>query len=559
MKKYIICILATLAIGMGYLLSHSEILMLAEYTNPVAMSPETFSDLMQQPMGLLSWAGCWIVQLFHIPALGALTMSALWAAITALLIKCWQLDKYGAALAMLPSVALLWSIGCLGYWMHYSNLTGYYASHTLAVLVAAIMLCVSRKSLVAAILSPWLLYPAMGFWAVALGVAAAALLAKNSGIRALIPAASAILSPMAWHTLCYARYMPLAHAWTAGLPTLLINDVSGSQMLIPLYVCAICLAAVAFIRELRPRPWLQPSIAMAMLMLALGGSSHSSQFYQEIRMQKAAVEGNWGLILESGDNNAELTETMKVFYEMAMAQTQTLGSHGFIIHHSYADNPESRAIKVNAMQMAAPIIHYYYGRYNISTRWCVEVGVKYGFGTGLLRMLAMSALANGETAAAMKYREIIRRQMFFGNWEIPSPSHITADFHTGIQDRLETDHDCDEYLKYIATLPANIHTKTAAMQAMYYAMQDRNMGIFRAMAYNDSLMDRPLQRHYQEACLMMLDSIPQGLVEPHVEQSFSQFKEITQQLQATQNKDLIKPIHQKFGNTYWWYAMFEKQ
>ncbi len=558
MKKYIICILATLAIGMGYLLSHSEILMLAEYTNPVAMRPETFSDLMQQPMGLLAWAGCWIAQLFHIPALGALAMSALWAAIAALLIKGWQLENHSAAIATMPATALLWSIGCLGYWMHYSNLTGYYASHSLAALIIATMLCISLKSKTIAIISPIILYPVMGCWNLVMGLAISVPRIRKEGIRALMPAAIAAAVPAAWYALCYNKFLPASEIYTAGLPMFDCNGYEKLWLLIPLHICALCLACGVLVKSLRRANLLAPGMALALILAAMAGSRHSSFFYNEIRMQNAALCANWQQIIETGDQSKELTETMKVLYEVAMNQTNTLGSHAFETHHTMVTNPEAQAAKVNAMHMAAPIAHYYYGRYNISTRWCLEVGLKYGLGTGPLRLLAMSALANGEPQAAAKYLSIIRKSLFMKEWQIPGPSQATRDFHQGISNRLETDHDCDEYLEYLATQPDNIHTQTAAQWGMYYAMLGRNRTVFRETLYADSLKSRPLQRHYQEAALMMLDSIPPNMVDHEVETGFADFNQMVQQLQASQNKDLVMPIYQKYGHTYWWYAIFEK-
>jgi len=558
MKPQTITILSVFAVAMAYLLSHSEILMLAEYTNPVAYSPETFRDMIQQPMGILLWAGCWITQLFHVPFLGALILSIIWAAITALLIKAWGLLKWNSAIAALPQIALLWSIGCLGYWMHYSNLSGYYIAHSLAVLIIATVLCISHKSKIIAIISPIILYPVLGYWAVVLGVAVSALNFSELRIRALIPSATAAISPIVWYALCYSKFVSAADIYTAGLPTLINNDVSGSWLLLPLHICALCMVAAPFFRNLKYETYISPSIACALLAVALLMCRHSEFFYKEIRMQSAAVDARWQDIIEIGDQSRQQTETMKVFYELAMAQTHTLGSHAFATRHTTVQNPESHAIKVKAMQIAAPIIHYYYGRYNISTRWCVEVGVKYGFGSGLLRILAMSALGNGEIQAARKYRDIIHGQIFFSHWNIPEPSQVTRDFNNGICNRLETDLECDEYLKYIATMPDNIHTQTAAELGMYYAMQDRNKTVFRQMAYSGYITDKPLQRHYQEACMLMLDSIPQGMVQPEVISDFRDFDAQIQRLQATQDKSLVTPIHQQFGNTYWWYVYFEK-
>ena len=190
--------------------------------------------------------------------------------------------------------------------------------------------------------------------------------------------------------------------------------------------------------------------------------------------------------------------------------------------------------------------------------YLIKMKKRGGFGTGLLRMLAMSAKASGEKQAAIKYREIIRKSLFFGQWEIPEPSQATRDFSHGIYDRLETDHDCDEYLQYIATLPGNIHTQTAAEQAMYYAMRSRNKAAFRSIIQKDSILARPLQRHFQEACAMMLDTIPQGIVSPQVAADMQAFNRETQRLRETQDKSLIEPIRQKYGQTYWWYVLFEK-
>lgn len=556
MKTRLLPIITLMAASLALLMGNSEVLMLAEYRNPVAANPEVWSDLMLQPMGLLAWLGCWLTQMFHAPWLGALMLSAIWTGTFAMLCRRFRLEGVNTLWAALPIAALICSITALGYWIYCTRLIGYFVSHSLAMLIISAVL-LGHKNTIFSILSAVLLYPVMGFWAVALGVVLAAGIGLSYPKKTLAIALATAISPWAWYAICYSNYLTPSKIYLAGLPFFENENVSGAMMLIPLLAAAICTATMGMASKIRLKPWMAYSIGIAALAAAIWTSDHGDSFSKEIRMTCAAADADWETVKNVARKSPEHTETMKALYELALTQDRTLGEEAFRTKHSDSENPECAAIKVTALYIANHILHYYYGHYNISTRWCMEMGSKYGFGIGLLRQMAMAADGGCESMACQKYQRIINLSLYYRNWRVPARSQVTDDFHSALHDILESDRRCYEHIKYQTSTIGNIGNQTTAETAMYHAMRDRNKANFNNITSMDSLFTRPLATHFQEACAIFSDSLPQ-YVSPQVQTRFSEFQDLTARLRSTGDKSMVKPIYQKFGETYWWYVYFEK-
>lgn len=548
-----ILILASLALIMG----NSEVLALAESRNPVATSPEVWADLMSQPMGLLAWLGCWLTQIFHSEWLGALMLSAIWAASFALLCRRFALSGWRTIWAALPIIGLIGSITCLGYWIYCTKMIGYFVANSLGLLSSAAMLLAARRHSAIGIIAALLLYPLMGFWAVAMGLAISLCQISEHKPGALATAISTAASPWIWYAVCYHKFLDINRIYSAGLPLMENEGISDAWMLSPLLLAVASLALCGILAKACSRAWMAYTAVSLALAAVIWTSDHGYSFDKEIRMTCAAQDGDWEKVIHVANGSRLHTETMRILYELALTQSNTLGSQAFGTRHQEAENPECSAIKVTPLYIANHVIHYYYGRYNLSIRWCMELGTKYGFGISLLRQLAMSHNGNGETRACQKYRTIIGKSLYYSDWRMPEISPVTNDFHSALHDILESERRCYEYHKYQTSLPQNIGNQTCAETAMYHAMRDRNKAIFNDIISHDSLFTRPLGTHFQEACAIFCDSVS-PYVSPEVNVRCQDFQNSIQQLRESNNKDMIPSIYQQFGQTYWWYVYFEK-
>ena len=85
-----------------------------------------FNNMMSVPAGLLSYMGCFLIQFFYYPAVGAAIYVLLLIALYCLVRKVFDIPSRYAFLALLPVVAIVASNTQLGYWMFYLKMPGYY-------------------------------------------------------------------------------------------------------------------------------------------------------------------------------------------------------------------------------------------------------------------------------------------------------------------------------------------------------------------------------------------------------------------------------------------------
>ena len=131
-----------------------------------------FKEMTSVPAGLLSYVGCFLVQFFHYPVLGAAIYVYLLFAVYCLTRKVFGISRDYAFVALLPVFALLASNTQLGYWIFYLKMPGYYYMAVVAVILSLLSMWAFRK-LGNVWRMPYLLvwtlvgYPVMGVYALA--------------------------------------------------------------------------------------------------------------------------------------------------------------------------------------------------------------------------------------------------------------------------------------------------------------------------------------------------------------------------------------------------------
>ena len=83
-----------------------------------------FDDKMMSVGGFMQWLGCYFTQYFFHPWMGTLILIAFWALTYFATIKAFRVKRVWSVLALIPVVALLASIICIGYWMYYAKYPG---------------------------------------------------------------------------------------------------------------------------------------------------------------------------------------------------------------------------------------------------------------------------------------------------------------------------------------------------------------------------------------------------------------------------------------------------
>ena len=193
-----------------------------------------YKEMMSAPAGLLSYVGCYLVQYFYYPAVGAAIYVLLLALVYRLTCLVFDLSAKKGVLALLPVAALLATNTQLGYWIFYLKVPGYYYVAVLAVIVSLLVAWAVKKSpllLKPLLLAAWVYwgYPLVGTYALAsAGVIAIHALSlaigRRQGKAALLLSSGMIVLALAMGCFVpkvyYARYisMPIEEVYSQGVP-----------------------------------------------------------------------------------------------------------------------------------------------------------------------------------------------------------------------------------------------------------------------------------------------------------------------------------------------------
>ena len=118
---------------------NSDLLFTAQDRSIFLHTPEFLAENLAVPGGLLSWAGCYLIQFFITPWWGSAILIVMWLLIYWLTIECFNLKGAWSALALIPVCALLASIVDVGYWLYYLKVPGYWMKETLALLIVLLV------------------------------------------------------------------------------------------------------------------------------------------------------------------------------------------------------------------------------------------------------------------------------------------------------------------------------------------------------------------------------------------------------------------------------------
>lgn len=144
--------------------------------NSVFLQGGTFMrDMVAHYGGWITWAACFLTQLFYYPWLGATAIIALWTAIYAA--SCWlfELKGWRRAWAMVVPLLLMLNVLDYGYWIYYAKTPGFAFGPTLLTLTTCLIACAARGLIMLA-KTKWASKPLASVCFIVIGVAASTLL-----------------------------------------------------------------------------------------------------------------------------------------------------------------------------------------------------------------------------------------------------------------------------------------------------------------------------------------------------------------------------------------------
>lgn len=423
-----LCFLMT-GVFRGELLYHMEQYSLFPH------SREFFTECMEQPGGLLQYAGAFLTQFCHYPWLGALMIAATLCLLACLTRRALRLGEGSWALSYLPSLMVLLFIARLDYSVYLMSSYGLLFSQTIGLSAAMALLLAFRKwiegskaEVFAAGLTVVVFYPLIGAYA----FLAALLMALSSKDRKAVVTGTMVIASAATIAFCslvpgvYER-LHRRYLYFAGLPYLDFED--NISALVPVGVAAVSVLILPLAGRLSQKPSAAIAAATAILVACL--TNYDSNFKAVLAMEKACLDQDWDKVLSIARKSGNPTRAQVLYRNIALYQKGRLTEDMF----SYPDGCEpfhTGAQFPLSYVSAVPALHYC-GMANSSDRYAMETSSTYTKNIFFYKYQAKNALVRGEYDLARRYIDIVDRNWFQGGWTrryralADNPESIAAD------------------------------------------------------------------------------------------------------------------------------------
>lgn len=416
-----------------------------------------FEGMLAVPAGMLSYLGCFFIQFFHYPALGAAIYVALLFLVYWLTRKVFVIPVNYSLLALVPVVALVASNTQLGYWLFYLKMPGYYYMALLATLLTLLGMWAYRKSgAVVRFLLPvvWVVagYPFMGVYALVSSMLMALfgiMLAVQEKKSLLLPSIAllfAFVLVIFVPRFYYGCYNLVAKdlIYTVGVPVTqwgekyVANVVYESESVwqcISLYWLPLCLLLLSMLLAVISPAFRGRSAFPARMSGAVNCSAllfslivmacfwyRDTNFRIENKQMVAMWDEDWAAVAEYAKDTDEPTRQIVLNKNLALVNMGKLGQEMF----AYPDGgllPIS-PISVHMTHTDGSSIYYNYGKFNYCYRWCVENSVEYGWRVEYLKNAARSMLLSGEYKLAGRYTRILKSTLFNKGWALELEKYI---------------------------------------------------------------------------------------------------------------------------------------
>lgn len=555
-----------------------------------------FHDRMMFVGGFAQWVGCYLTQFFFHPWIGAWMLIALWGIIYLAAVRTFHLSGSLSVTALVPLFALLASEVFLGYWLYYMKLQGYWFTVPFCVLVMAVMMWIySALGKVGRMI--WMpativvLYPLVGFWALAGGLWMAVMSLKRdngkwqNALPFLVAAACIVVVPI----VCYQFYdrNRLVDVWLINLPVFENDKAVNRLMSLPFVIVALSPALMLLAQ--RMKSWAKRGAAVVVSLVVFGGMAWGTwkanfddyNYHAEIRMYQAIDRGDFQKVLdECAALPGQSTRQIVLSKNIALMHLGGIGDRMFKFDNMGEPPLVYDSLKVHLSQTCGPLFYYNYGKANFGYRWAIENGVEFGWNADELKMMVRCAMMSGERRVAQKYLDILSKTTFHKRWaeewqvllDNPTAYAHSREFidiapMRGYEDRLDSDEGLVEMylINYFSNM--NLREPKFQEQCLIYSMVLKDIAAFwpRFFTYASLHVHEPMPLHYQEAAYLYgqlepnrIDVSKMPFDKEKVVDRYSSFMQVTQSMvqQGMDSPKIGELTRSTFGDTFWWFYYF---
>lgn len=566
-----------------------------------------FKEMMQAPAGLLSYIGCFLIQFFYYPAVGAAIYVALLYVIYFLVRKVFNIPSRWSLAALLPVAILLASNMYMGYWVLYIKLQGYFYVALVGVLFMLLALWAYKKMTLwakFAFVALWTLvgYPLFGVYALA-GTFFMGLytlcekekLAVRLSLFALSLALIAAIPALYFGTINLSTTLPLAYV--AGVPAYqwtLFGDWESFEKLwmvlkmwLPFAMLFVVLLLYTVLADRKveddkvtERYSICQVLLLASVLLATWGFWYNDKNFRiEFEQNQAIWDEDWERVAQLAKQSETPTRLIVINKNMALLHLGRAGEEMF--HYPDGSALPASAIKVRLTQNGGKMVYYQYGFFNFCYRWCVEDAVEYGWKVDFLKHAIRSLVASEQYNTARHYIEILKRTTFHASWaekyekiienpkiagEYPDITFSRQLFSYKNTLGLDESHIEAYLLSHLTTIRYENPSPICTEASLMHALIRKDTQIFWNTMVNYLTAHRNQLRiptHYQEALLLYANidrraDISKINFDKSIQQRFREFIKLTTQYKG-RSKDLAPYFKDDFGDTYWYYYFFVRE
>ena len=583
--------IAALALIAGLLLGYERFVMWKiQEQNLFLDTPLFFRELMVQPGGLLSYAGCFLTQLLYYPVLGVAVLCALWWLLLWLMRRTFRVSETWAPLLLVPVALLLVANVDMGYWIYPVKLRGWYFVATLGMTAIVALLWAYRRLSTSRLWRRLLLvavtvagYPLMGTYALAATVLMALWCwrldsqrwqAATDGVLALITVAAIPL--LCYHYVYYQTN--IVNLWWMALPTFKILE-EDTMYYVPYALLAVCLLLLTLCRWDQAATSISKSrrrVQQAVVVIVLAATAagvwkgwmKDENFHRESAMQYYADQARWEEVLAEAAKQQDVpTRSIVMLRNLALSRLGRQGSEQYL----YRNGSKKPAVSFAppSSMIVGSLIYYHYGMLNDCHHMCIEGGVEFGWRVEHLKYMARCTLMSGETNALYKYTGLLKHTLFHGAWADhmetlqQQPQQRREDKETGpvthmlqYPDAVGADHGYAE--RYLMNHLAKMDSDDPYFQeqCLLATLWTKDSRLFwpRFANYLRQHPGQPIPRYYQEAAWLFASTennapfeVP---VDEMVKQRYKAFTGVLPRFDGMDIEEVREALYPVYGDTY---------
>jgi len=583
--------IVALALIAGLLLGYERFVMWKiQEQNLFLDTPLFFRELMVQPGGLLSYAGCFLTQLLYYPVLGVAVLCALWWLLLWLMRRTFRVSETWAPLLLVPVALLLVANVDMGYWIYPVKLRGWYFVATLGMTAIVALLWAYRRLSPSRLWRRLLLvavtvagYPLMGTYALAATVLMALWCwrldsqrwqAATDGVLALITVAAIPL--LCYHYVYYQTN--IVNLWWMALPTFKILE-EDTMYYVPYALLAVCLLLLTLCRWDQAATSISKSkrrVQQAVVVIVLAATAagvwkgwmKDENFHRESAMQYYADQARWEEVLAEAAKQQDVpTRSIVMLRNLALSRLGRQGSEQYL----YRNGSKKPAVSFAppSSMIVGSLIYYHYGMLNDCHHMCIEGGVEFGWRVEHLKYMARCTLMSGETNALYKYTGLLKHTLFHGAWADhmetlqQQPQQRREDKETGpvthmlqYPDAVGADHGYAE--RYLMNHLAKMDSDDPYFQeqCLLATLWTKDSRLFwpRFANYLRQHPGQPIPRYYQEAAWLFASTennapfeVP---VDEMVKQRYKAFTGVLPRFDGMDIEEVREALYPVYGDTY---------